>query len=56
MSETTRRQFIQSTSLATGAVATAPMLFSTSAKAQWTNVPENGAKLAGLALEPFCAR
>jgi multiple sugar transport system substrate-binding protein len=53
MSETTRRQFIQSTSLATGAVATAPMLFSTSAKAQWTNVPEKDAKLRVLRWSRF---
>ena len=32
MTETTRRQFIQSTSVATGAVAAAPMLFSTAAR------------------------
>jgi len=53
MTETTRRQFIQSTSVATGAVAAAPMLFSTRASAQWTNVPEKDAKLRVLRWSRF---
>ena len=53
MTQTTRRQFIQSTSVATGAVAAAPMLISTPASAQWTNVPEKDAKLRVLRWSRF---
>ena len=53
MTETTRRQFIQSTSVATGAVAAVPMLLSTPARAQWTNVPEKDAKLRVLRWSRF---
>ena len=53
MTETTRRQFIQSTSVATGALAAAPMLLSSPAQAQWTNVPEKDAKLRVLRWSRF---
>ena len=52
MSDTTRRQFIQTTGLATGA-AVAPMLWTSKAHAQWTNVPEKGAKLRVLRWSRF---
>ena len=52
MSDTTRRQFIQSTGIATGA-AVAPMLWTSKAHAQWTNVPEKGAKLRVLRWSRF---
>ena len=53
MTETTRRQFIQSTSVATGVVAASPMLFSSPAHAQWNNVPEKDAKLRVLRWSRF---
>jgi len=53
MNDTSRRQFIQSTGVATGAVAVAPMLWTTSAQAQWNNVPEPGAKLRVLRWSRF---
>jgi multiple sugar transport system substrate-binding protein len=53
MTESTRRQFIQATGIATGAVAAAPMLLSTSAQAQWNNVPEKDAKLRVLRWSRF---
>ena len=53
MSDTTRRQFIQSTGIATGAAAVAPMLWTSKAHAQWTNVPEKDAKLRVLRWSRF---
>ncbi|NDG16533.1 MAG: twin-arginine translocation signal domain-containing protein, partial [Betaproteobacteria bacterium] len=53
MTETTRRQFIQSTGVATGAAAVAPLLWTSSAQAQWNNVPEPGAKLRVLRWSRF---
>ena len=53
MSDTTRRQFIQSTGIATGAAAVAPMLWTSKAQAQWTNVPEKDAKLRVLRWSRF---
>ena len=53
MSNTTRRQFIQSTGIATGAAAVAPMLWTSKAHAQWTNVPEKDAKLRVLRWSRF---
>ena len=53
MNDTTRRQFIQSTGIATGAAAVAPMLWTGKAQAQWTNVPEPGAKLRVLRWSRF---
>ena len=53
MNDTTRRQFIQSTGIATGAAAVAPMLWTGKAHAQWTNVPEPGAKLRVLRWSRF---
>ena len=53
MTDTNRRQFIQSTGIATGAAAVAPMLWSSKAQAQWTNVPEKDAKLRVLRWSRF---
>lgn len=53
MTDTTRRQFIQSTGIATGAAALAPMLWTSKAQAQWTNVPEKDAKLRVLRWSRF---
>ena len=53
MTGTTRRQFIQSTGLATGAAAVAPALWTSKAQAQWTNVPEKDAKLRVLRWSRF---
>ena len=53
MTDTNRRQFIQSTGIATGAAAVAPMLWSSNAQAQWTNVPEKDAKLRVLRWSRF---
>ncbi|MFM7697134.1 MAG: ABC transporter substrate-binding protein [Limnohabitans sp.] len=53
MTDTSRRQFIQSTSAATGTALVAPMLWTTPAHAQWNNVPETGAKLRVLRWSRF---
>ena len=53
MTDTSRRHFIQSTGLATGAVAVAPMLIGTRAHAQWANTPEPDAKLRVLRWSRF---
>ena len=53
MNDTTRRQFIQSTGIATGAAAVAPLLWTGKAQAQWNNVPEKGAKLRVLRWSRF---
>ena len=53
MTDTNRRQFIQSTGIATGAAAVAPMLWTSKAQAQWTNVPEKDAKLRVLRWSRF---
>ena len=53
MTDTTRRHFLQSTGLATSAVAVAPMLIGTRAHAQWANTPEPDAKLRVLRWSRF---
>ena len=53
MTESTRRQFMQTTGIATGALAAAPLLLSTPAQAQWSNEPEKDAKLRVLRWSRF---
>ena len=52
MSNFNRRQFLEKTSAAAGVVA-APMLWPSTANAQWTNQPEKGAKLRVLRWSRF---